>query len=386
MFGNWQGWLIAIVIVVVAVFLASQWFVIKGSEPERAVTKPGALDLVELASPPTVVYPNALTKPGNPGDDYAKAVAIYEDTANTRAIFDWTEEYDRLSQLQKWDQIPQPPKPILDIADLIIRAAPKQDMRYMFEHTPRSLEVAYEILPANRLGQLAEEKGATDKHDGLMYHLITYYSRTGQYDKAVELAQATFMMGWHMFNERAHANMMAHGLTIQWQTLRRLQEAYTLSGQPEKAAALDPYFADVKSRWSGWGEKLALVWGNPPKPGNLLYIIENDQDRAWRVQAVLALGITKFSATRPGDMVLLRKKILELCNDDDPFIEAAAEAARDMPLSQYRMYLEPPSYILTDTRFVSAEDDEENPDDEPTVYPDEVQDPEDSIDDSEFYE
>ncbi len=386
MFGNWLGWIIAVILVTVAVLLASQWFVIRGTEPEREITKPGALDLIEIANPPTMVYPEALTKPGNPGDDYAKAVAIYEDPDNLRAIFDWTEDYYELSQLQKWDQIPTPPKPILDIAALIIRAAPKQDMRYVFEYTPRSLEVQYESLAANRLSQLASDKGMTDKHDALMYSLTTYYSRTGQFDKAITLGQATFMMGWHMFAERATVNMMAHGLLIQYQTLPRIQEAYRLMGQPEKAAALDPYYADLKKLWSQHGQKQALIYANPPHPGNLLYVVDNDPDRAWQVQAILALGIAKFTATRQGDMILIRQKILDLQESDDPFIEAAADAAHDMTMAQFRMSKTTPNYILTDIRYTDSVE-EDDFDDEPTIYPDEVDDPdEEPFDDSEFYE
>jgi hypothetical protein len=385
MFGNWQGWIIALAIAAISVGLASQWFIVKGTEPERAVTAPGALALIEIENRPTMVYPQALSQPGNPGDEYARAVAIYEDPNNAREIFEWTEEYGRLSQLQQWDAIPAPPQPILDIANLIIEAAPKRDMEYMFVHTPRHLEVEYEILPANRLSQLAADKGSSDSHDALMYYLITYYARTGQYDQAVELAQATFMMGWHMFNERGHANMMAHGLLIQYQIIPRLQETYRLMGEPERADAIQPFRENTQNLWRVHGERQALIYANPPHVGNLLYAIDHEEDRAWRMQAILALGIAKFTSARPGDMRLLRERILELCEDPDPFIRAAAEAARDMTMADFRMSATPGNFILTDTRYIDARQDDESYDEpEPQDYPDEQ--PNTDIDDSDIWE
>jgi hypothetical protein len=58
----------------------------------------------------------------------------------------------------------------------------------------------------------------------------------------------------------------------------------------------------------------------------------------WRVEAILKLGRYRFNAGRIGDQRNAIKTIKDLLtHDPDPVIRAAAQAAHDLTLEQYRM-------------------------------------------------
>lgn len=71
--------------------------------------------------------------------------------------------------------------------------------------------------------------------------------------------------------------------------------------------------------------------------GDIVYFARSANDRLWRDESILKLGRLRFHAARPGDQRIAMKVIQELSGDPDPIIRAAADAARDLTIEQYRM-------------------------------------------------
>ena len=72
-----------------------------------------------------------------------------------------------------------------------------------------------------------------------------------------------------------------------------------------------------------------------PNPGDVFNVAENDKDRSWRIQAILSLGIVKFTATKRGDLRRVRKIIDKNVAGDDPLAAAAAKAAKELTARQF---------------------------------------------------
>jgi molecular chaperone GrpE (heat shock protein) len=62
--------------------------------------------------------------------------------------------------------------------------------------------------------------------------------------------------------------------------------------------------------------------------GDIWNIAENDKDRAWRVQAILAMGLIRFTHTSKANTARNNKLIERFLNSKDPLEKAAAQAAK----------------------------------------------------------
>jgi hypothetical protein len=71
--------------------------------------------------------------------------------------------------------------------------------------------------------------------------------------------------------------------------------------------------------------------------GDVLFYARHAVERVWRVEAILSLGRYRFNAGKGADQRSAMTTIKELCEDNDPVIQTAATAARDLTIEQYRM-------------------------------------------------
>jgi hypothetical protein len=60
-------------------------------------------------------------------------------------------------------------------------------------------------------------------------------------------------------------------------------------------------------------------------------------DRMWRVEAILKVGRLKYNAARRGDQLAAMREPAKWAADPDPVVAAAARAARDLTVEDYRM-------------------------------------------------
>lgn len=73
-----------------------------------------------------------------------------------------------------------------------------------------------------------------------------------------------------------------------------------------------------------------------PYPGDMFALADRASEVMWRVEAILALGRLKYSAERYGDQQGALAVVAGLSGSGDPRIRAAAIAARDLTVEQFR--------------------------------------------------
>ena len=317
--GNLAGWLISGVLVVLVMGLLVVPIACPSTTPPAAeLMKRGYLDTKQIKMPISVVTGSMPSASGDAGADYAQAVSIYR---NNRA------ELAPINQLVPLDDLPNPmPASAIEIAEHIQAGAAKNKMTYTFVHTPHELSVSFDYPPAKELFYVAN----------VALNVAEDNLRTDS-EAAIKIAQAVCTMGWHMFNERAIADMEMQGLWIQASAADALGHFYQKSFQTDRAQAVRDYSDAVFRVHRDCTEKRSRLCATQVNPGNVFFIAENDADRAWRVRAVLSLGLVKFAAREMGDKRYNKRLILRYMEDSDPLIKAAAVAARHLMFSEYNV-------------------------------------------------
>ena len=318
--GNLAGWIISCVLVVLMVLaLVVPLAFPSAPRPSSDLLKRGYLDPYQVKTPISVVTGGAPSGSGDAGKDYFQAVTIYR---NNRS------ELAPLNQLVSLRDLPETmPASAIQIAEHIQAGAAKANMTYTFVHTPHELSVSFDYPPAMELFYIAN----------VALNVAENRALSGDPDGAIAIGKAVCTMGWHMFNERKMADMEMKGLWIQASAADALGHFYQKSFQADQAQAVRAYSDDVMRVYNDCTKKWSKLCATKVNPGDVCYIAQNDADRAWRVRAVLSLGLVKFAAKATSHKRYNKRLILRYMEDSDPLIKAAAVAARHLMKSEYNV-------------------------------------------------
>lgn len=353
MVGNSKGWMIAAGIAAAfgLIALVNVMPIIFGvrSGPTTATVVSGKLDLWDMKTPLSSIVESVPVGAGNAGEDYFRALRILRDNKGELAVLS---SLLRSGEKSIWDLKNRPPRDrtedeiadlieasmvdfteaAMDIMDHVASGADKAEMTFMLKYTPAALQVAGQLEAVAEFGAMAD----------LLLAAGGYYRVIGESGKAQAVIEDVCVMGWHMFNERGNVGMMMDGLITQEKAAIQLQYVYEMLGDDDKRAMAEAYMRAAKAL----GEKLkakAKILDPPQKKGDKLVIakagdvfniVENDKDRAWRVEGILTLGVLKAQKSgvrglSRNDERAVRELIEEYLESDDPLLRAAAEAARD---------------------------------------------------------
>ena len=346
MIGNKKGWLIAAGIAAVALLLVVLLVVVPivfqvASGATAATLAEGKLDLWTIGQPIASVVDTPPTGSGDAGGAYARAIRAYgENQQQIRGLQRDLREW-RTAARRLMSRLANEPQEVQDrevqalevtfppVAAVILGAmaegARQKDMTYIFERGGYELTVSRGIEASQGFTALAK----------LVMAIAEYRIYRGEHAQAVEPLQNMCVMGWHMFNERAHVDMMYKGLIIQADAVRMLQYAYSGLDEQDKFTRAGDYLLAIEQIMERFDTKLDVIMPAPEEhltvnPGDVFNIVNNDADRAWRVQGILALGVLKFQALDRNDHRMIRKLINENLTSDEPLIREAARAARDL--------------------------------------------------------
>ena len=358
MFGNIKGWIISVALIVLVYFVALHGYLFPAGTPATAkIQQTDMMAVRNITEPITLVIGQAPTGAGNAADDYRLVIDAYtaqEDKINRftdkwfkkekwlaeRGSFissqvshlegtDSRTEYDKLYAEALAEYEVEFPAVMDQFEKFVAAGAAKKEMRYLEKYGDSSGSIHIETEQAMRLSQITY----------LFAYRARYQMLKGEPEKAIESLNNLVVMGWQMYNEHADVATMRQGLNVQIVALDRLEKIYKEQDNKIALANVKKYTAHINSIDTWLKEKYGVVWFSralDAKPGDVYYIIEFDQDPAWRRRAVMTLGVLKFMDIPPGDRILVRRKILKYCKSSDPMIRAAAEAARDTTLKEYK--------------------------------------------------
>jgi hypothetical protein len=334
--GNKTGWIVSgILLAAVLIFL---YFFVFNPLPSAPylTNEPGFMELKVPQTPLNAIIPAAPSGPGNAADDYAKAMAFYKQHAA---------DIDKTADIAPYNAATASADPwanpdfkaCRDLADLVAEGAKKAEMRYTFVMTPKKLKPYFQVDYAREMYQIC--LGSSQ-----CYQVC---KDRKEYAKAEKYMQDAFILGWHMFNERALADMSMQGLDIMVEAVKYLQELYNIwpEAPKDRLRSLKEYENELLGIREYDKQKRRLLWDSLPLgrssgdqfyPGDVLVMVENEQDHAWKVQAILTLGPMKYRAVGRGDLKQAKSLIQKYLRSEDPLLKAAAECANELTRDQYQ--------------------------------------------------
>ncbi len=337
--GSKAGWILALALIIAVVVIAYFTIFEPLPSPPRDTIEPGFMDLKTVDVPFADVIGTEPTEAGNAADDYQKAVQLW--LTNSEEI-EHTGDDDHFNAIAAaadgWSDPGM--AACKKIADHVAAGARKKKMEYTFRYSPKRLEIRYHHKHADHLYKVAVA----------VQQVYFLHKARKEFAEAQKALHDMFILGYHLFNERALPYVSTTGIDIQQAALKWLQQLYeTWAGAPKhRLPRIRQYDNDLRVVSHNFRRKRRILWDNIPAtdpvtnepilaPGDVFNIAENDQDRAWRVQAVLTLGPMKYRITgRRGDTKKTRKLIQRFLLSKDPIVEAAAKAAEKLTREQFQ--------------------------------------------------
>ena len=315
MWGNFQGWVISAFLAFVIVGTLFWLFAVsRVSAPTDLTKDPANLAAVALPVAPEDAWELA-TQEGDAAGPYNQAIDAWDVNTELAA--------------KKFDANPtgEPPKSI----SLLIDARHYKEMN-LFAKDPPSV-INYDSRH-ERLENLAGA-GKYANLAGLSLHLHNKNQDAKKY------LEAAFALGRHLYHERLIDEEYEDGVSLMaGATAAMLQIA------PKGSKLFDQLTEFDKGRNDYDGKHMtpirrAITSADPrvleTYAGDVFVFAKEAKEPMWRVEATLKLGRYRFDAGTFGDQVGAVRAIHDLLKDPDPRVVAAATAARDLTIEQYRM-------------------------------------------------
>jgi hypothetical protein len=313
--GSKAGWIVAgIVVAALVTIVTLVMFFPPHSEPTAATLRQGFMDMQTIGADVALVIGDKQTDGGSATQDYQQAVELYQ--ANAQAL---NTMIQAVADEKKID--PAAIDLAGQITKIVARGASLTSLDYcktrltkldvtMWQTGTAGLTRLHLVLDALARTQLAAK----------------------DYPAAQETMLALFGLGRHMVDERALPYVVMSGLGAQQMACMGLMELYTQwEGHKDRVEGVRSYLVAVDSMMQTYTQKYQVVWNEKPDPGDVFNVIENDKDPTWRHQALLALGLVKFTAADHRGDVLYAKRLLDRAlSSSDPLDVAAAKASLDL--------------------------------------------------------
>jgi hypothetical protein len=313
MWGNILGWKISAALFLLAVGLGA-WLHVQMQITDPTELSLNPRNLAEL-SPPVPARPIVdQSVPGDAGEKYSVAISLFDDNA------DACEEFAQKPE----GPVPQPMQLLLDATHL--------STANFFARNPGLLiDYQAEHPSLDNLGKLGQE----------MESVALLLNRSGKTDDGRKFLQAAYSLGENLYRERLNYEEFSRGIGLMNGATTALAEMEP-AGSPDRKLLEDQQAAtvafDQKSVMPIY-EILASADQQriAANAGDVFRFATKAEERMFRVEAILKLGRYRFDAARQADQIAAPRFLRRLSNNPDPVIRAAASAAANLSVEQYRM-------------------------------------------------
>jgi hypothetical protein len=311
MWGNLLGWKISAVIFVLAAGLAL-WL-----HNQMQITAPTSLSLDEknlaALSPPQAAIVER-NQPGDAGEKYSAASAAYDDNE------DACDEFAR-------KPLGPPPPPMQWVMD-----ATNLSQMNLFAKNPQAIVDYRSDHPAldnlSKIGQDLESAALICRKD--------------HPEQAMNLLRAAYSLGANLYRERVDYDEFSQGMGLMNGAATAMAEMEPADSsrqkllQAQQQKILDFYDSNVRPIYDEVISK-ADQQSIAEHAGDIFRLAKLAKERMFRVEAILKLGRYRFDAARAADQLAAPRFLRNFQRDPDPAVQAAAQAAANLTIEQYRM-------------------------------------------------
>jgi hypothetical protein len=323
---------VILVLVVSGLIIYTQFRVPPPDGPTSATTAEGVLDTHKVELPLTTVVSQAPDQAGSAMEMYVQAIdrfdqardGVYDASGTAEGVDDEIRKrihksYGRALEVSlTLDQAAL--ASLEEVHDLVDQGAARAEPELL-----SALDVG-RLMVANPTKVPVQDKFAE------LYNaqqiLSLYYLTRRQFDKAREVLETTFVLGYHVNRSRARGPLSRLGMQIQYFALNNLYLLAKLEDQSDRGQELREYHTALNGVHDHTIKKLQLVRTANVEAGDVFNIIENDSDRMWRVEGLLLLGPLKFRYENiERNRIKIDQLIEEYKSHADPLLKAAAQTA-----------------------------------------------------------
>jgi len=312
-----------VIVLGVGAFIMMLVFFPAHSDPSSATTARGVMNFVEITMPLRDVLGSEPSGPGNAGDDYENALKVYRANRDTfKGI------KDRIELAQTGAVIGERERELIrEVLDHCHRGAQKGKMSFSLEHGQPPL-VTTHPTDYKALEWLMLFMGMYANHQ---LDLAIQGKNESLARNAETVAKDMLVLGWHAAGERAYPMTTVSGFQNQQGACTILESVYAnfpgVAERADRVSLVREYGRAANMAASDAGRLWGICSGNP-NPGDLFNVIENCPDPAWRVQATLWLGITRFrNEGHRGDRIYTQKTLDRLAREGTELEKRAVKAA-----------------------------------------------------------
>jgi hypothetical protein len=329
MWGNKPGWFISVVIVGVM-----GWLIWSLGQPEGLTPPSGQFknlaEPIHLPVAPDEAVPGVMTEERDAGDQYWTAINAY--LANPKPYDAFTvKDIKQVSTLNALDTILNGAS-----AKRATIFLGKPEMLVNFRPDTPELDALF------RLGQLCNSIG----------HYYVISPKNANEAEAKRYLHAGFSLGAKMYAERLTHGEFIDGVKLMQGAADSLRELAKRKGDKAREAELKRFgdrTADYyKMNVQDLSQKVSSIYPAhiAQNAGDVFALARSNPDRMWKVEAVLKVGRYRYNAARRADQIAAGRIVAEdaakygypdLNRSDDPAVRAAAKAARELTIEQYRM-------------------------------------------------
>lgn len=151
---------------------------------------------------------------------------------------------------------------------------------------------------------------------------------------AVGIATSVWSLGRRAFEHNVRLYNRIQGLQMMDEALVRLMVWAEPAGLSTEG--FDALAAALPEIQAAWEPKLRIVAGTDPPIGDLLNLARHDQDRTFRVAAMLRLGVARFNPGSRANLRAINAAIEDGQLDDDELVAAAADWSAALTLDEMK--------------------------------------------------
>jgi hypothetical protein len=312
------GMIVAAILVLIVGGIVLKSLVFPSSDsPTLATTGSGFMEVIEVNADISSIVKTTPSGAGNAAEHYSKAIELL--FANYDAIQDSAADLAGGNAKDHSDAL----KIFETIRGHVATGAKQASMDYMTKYASGKLQVSTHQEDVERL----------DATLSALDILGDYYVKNKRFKDAEALYRDIFVAGWHMINERSQIQMTVFGVNLQNMALngmiRSFDSKLDKNTKNQRIETLKTYNNALDKYRSQHREKMKIFRKALFDAGDIWNIAENDKDRAWRVQAILAMALIRFTHDTSKANTARNNALIErFLNSDDPLEKAAAEAAK----------------------------------------------------------
>ena len=284
--------------------------------PTRETSRPGFMEVIAVDARITDVLKAAPSGADDAARDYAQAIELF--FAKKDILLDAAADLGGGNAQGYADAL----KTIEEIRGYIGKGAKQASMNYLAKHASGKLQVSKRQEDVERLGQTID----------VLDILGEYYIANKRLKDADAMYRDMFTAGWQMIEEHSHMHMALYGHAIQITALigmaRSIEKGLDKDADDKRRTPLRNYHTALDKFKSEYEEKSMVFHKVRLEAGDIWNIAENDKDRAWRVQAILGMGMMKFTHSSGTNAARNNAMIEKFLNSGDPLEKSAAQAAK----------------------------------------------------------